>query len=41
MIDNKGYDDIYFADDSQKNVDTAKQMLRTKNVKWRVQKINH
>ena len=41
MIDNKGYDDIYFADDSQKNVDTAKQMLRTKNVKWRVQHIKH
>ncbi len=41
MIDNKGYDDIYFADDSQKNVDAAKQMLRTKNVKWRVQHIKH
>ena len=41
MIDNKGYDDVYFADDSQKNVDAAKQMLRTKNVKWRVQHIKH
>ena len=41
MIDNKGYDDIYFADDSQKNVDAAKQMLRNKNVKWRVQHIKH
>lgn len=41
MIDNKGYDDIYFADDSQKNVDVTKQMLRTKNVKWRVQHIKH
>ena len=41
MIDNKGYDDVYFADDSQKNVDAAKQMLRSKNVKWRVQHIKH
>ena len=41
MIDDKGYDDIYFADDSQKNVDAAKQMLRNKNVKWRVQHIKH
>ena len=41
MIDNAGYDDIYFADDSQKNVDAAKQMLRGKNVKWRVQHIKH
>jgi HAD superfamily hydrolase (TIGR01509 family) len=41
MIDNAGYDDIYFADDSQKNVDAAKQMLRRKDVKWRVQHIKH
>lgn len=41
MIDNSGYDDIYFADDSQKNVDAAKQMLRRKDVKWRVQHIKH
>jgi hypothetical protein len=40
-IDNEGYDDIYFADDSEKNVSAAKQMLRTKNVKWRVQHIKH
>jgi len=38
-IDNEGYDDIYFADDSQKNVDAAKKMLRTKDVKFRVQMI--
>jgi FMN phosphatase YigB (HAD superfamily) len=38
-IDNEGYDDIYFADDSQKNVEAAKKMLRTKNVKFRVQHI--
>jgi HAD superfamily hydrolase (TIGR01509 family) len=41
MIDKEGYDDIYFVDDSEKNVSAAKQMLRTKNVKWRVQPIKH
>jgi len=35
------YDDVYFADDSIKNVDAVKKMLRTKNVKWRVQHIKH
>jgi hypothetical protein len=40
-IDNEGYDDVYFADDSIKNVNAVKQMLRTKNVKWRVQHIKH
>jgi phosphoglycolate phosphatase-like HAD superfamily hydrolase len=40
-IDNEGYNDIYFADDSPKNVDATKQMLRKKNVKWRVQHIKH
>jgi len=40
-IDNEGYDDVYFADDSIKNVDAVKKMLRTKNVKWRVQHIKH
>lgn len=39
MIDEKGYDDVYFVDDSEKNVKAAKQMLRTKDVKWRVQLI--
>ena len=41
MIDNEGYDDVYFADDSKKNVDAAKKMLRNKNIKWRVQHIKH
>ena len=41
MIDKEGYDDIYFVDDSEKNVSAAKQMLKTKNVKWRVQHIKH
>ena len=41
MIDKEGYEDIYFVDDSEKNVSAAKQMLKTKNVKWRVQHIKH
>ena len=40
-IDDEGYDDVYFADDSIKNVNAAKQMLRTKDVRWRVQHIKH
>jgi hypothetical protein len=40
-IDNEGYDDIYFADDSIKNVNAVKDMLRTKDVRWRVQWIKH
>ena len=40
-IDNEKYDDVYFADDSIKNVNAMKNMLRTKNVKWRVQHIKH
>lgn len=40
-IDNEGYDDVYFADDSIKNVNAVKDMLRTKDVKWRVQHIQH
>jgi phosphoglycolate phosphatase-like HAD superfamily hydrolase len=38
-IDNEGYDDVYFADDSEKNVKSVKNMLRGKDVKWRVQLI--
>jgi hypothetical protein len=40
-IDNEGYDDVYFADDSIKNVNAMKSMLRGKNIKWRVQHIKH
>jgi phosphoglycolate phosphatase-like HAD superfamily hydrolase len=40
-IDNEGYDDVYFADDSEKNVEATKKMLRTKDVRWRVQHIKH
>jgi len=38
-IKNDGYTDVYFADDSVKNVNTMKQMLRTHDIKWRVQLI--
>lgn len=40
-IDKEGYDDVYFADDSIKNVNSMKTMLRGKDVKWRVQHIKH
>ena len=38
-IDNEGYDDVYFADDSPKNVEATKKMLRGIHIKWRVQLI--
>jgi len=41
MIDTEGYDDVYFADDSKKNVDAMKSMLRRKDIRWRVQHIKH
>jgi phosphoglycolate phosphatase-like HAD superfamily hydrolase len=41
-IDNEGYTDIYFADDSPKNVEATKRMLRTKDgIRWRVQHIKY
>jgi len=40
-IDSEGYDDVYFADDSIKNVNQMKKMLRGKDIKWRVQHIKH
>ena len=42
-IDKEGYNDIYFADDSPKNVKAVKQMLRNKEglIKWRVQHIKY
>lgn len=40
-IDTEGYTDVYFADDSVKNVKAMKKMLRNKDVKWRVQQIKH
>jgi len=41
QIEKNKFDDVYFADDSIKNVNAVKSMLRTKNVKWRVQHIKH
>jgi predicted DNA-binding protein len=41
QIEKNKFDDVYFADDSIKNVNAVKDMLRTKNVKWRVQHIKH
>tara|TARA_B110000003_G_C16600658_1_gene515486 strand:+ start:118 stop:624 length:507 start_codon:yes stop_codon:yes gene_type:complete len=40
-IDNEGYNDIFFADDSQKNIDAVKNMLLNKNVKSKIQKVNY
>ena len=40
-IDLEGYDDVYFADDSIKNVNQMKKMLRGKDIRWRVQHIKH
>ena len=41
MIETKKFDDVYFADDSEKNVKAVKRMLRTKNVKSRVRLIKY
>jgi hypothetical protein len=42
MIDQKGYDDIYFADDSEKNIVAVKKRLRDyPNVKQKIQHIKH
>ena len=41
QIDTFGYNNIYFADDSQKNIDAVKNMLERKKVKFVVQKINY
>lgn len=41
-IENEGYDDIFFADDSPKNVSVTKKMLSSKsNIKYRVQHIKY
>ena len=41
QINEFGYNDIYFADDSQKNIDAVRKMLEGKKVKFVVQKINY
>ena len=40
-IDKEGYNDIFFADDSQKNIDAVNKMLSNKNVKFKIQKVNY
>ena len=41
-IENENYNDIYFADDSEKNINTVKKMLlKQKNIKYKLQKINY
>lgn len=41
MIVTKGYDDVFFADDSIKNVNTVKKKLRSiGGIKWKVSHIN-
>ena len=40
-IDNEGYNDIFFADDSQKNIDAVRKMISKKNVKFKIQKVNY
>ena len=37
MIVKKGYNDVYFVDDSEKNINSVKKMLKTHDVKWRTQ----
>jgi len=39
MIDEKGYDEVYFADDSPKNVKVVKDMLKKKGVPHKVELI--
>lgn len=42
MIDKKGFDDVYFADDSEKNIKAVSDMLKTKkDIKWSVQHVKY
>ena len=40
-IENESYNDIFFADDSLKNINAAKEMLSKTKVKWRVQYVKY
>jgi len=40
-IENDGYNDIYYADDSIKNIRAAEQMLSKTNVRWKVQHVKY
>jgi hypothetical protein len=41
QIDKEGYDDVYFIDDSKKNVDAVRSMLSRKGVKFKAQHLKH
>ena len=40
-IDNEGYNDIYYADDSIKNIKAAEKMLSKTNIRWKVQHVKY
>lgn len=40
-IENESYNDIFFVDDSLKNINAAKEMLSKTKVKWRVQHVKY
>ena len=40
-IDNEGYNDIYYVDDSIKNIKAAEKMLSKTNVRWKVQHVKY
>jgi hypothetical protein len=41
MIDDNGYDDIYFIDDSEKNIQVVGKMLRNKDVRYKLHHLKH
>ena len=40
-IENESYNDIFYVDDSLKNINAAKEMLSKTKVKWRVQHVKY
>ena len=40
-IDKEGYNDIYYVDDSIKNIKAAEKMLSKTNVRWKVQHVKY
>ena len=40
-IDNENYNDVYFADDSLKNIEAVRNMLSKKNIKYTVQRVEY
>ena len=41
IIDNEGYNDIYYVDDSIKNIKAAEKMLSKTNIRWKVQHVKY